>query len=123
MAQSTAVQRYEVEPLLSPVEAKRAKYNGNGILGHEIVEEPGGYMVYFPKGHSIRVRTRAELERLGFHKKPKRVAMDVDVDTHEEEDDPQTITPKQLVAKRTTRRGGRTATAEEVLGDAGEGDI
>lgn len=30
------------------------------------VEEPAGYMVSFPKGHSIRVRNLDELKRLGF---------------------------------------------------------
>jgi len=28
------------------------------------IEEPSSYILRFPKGHSIRVRTRAELERL-----------------------------------------------------------
>ena len=29
--------------------------------------EPAGYLVKFPKGHSIRVKDYAELERLGFN--------------------------------------------------------
>ena len=32
------------------------------------VEVPYGYNVYFPAGHRIRVRTDAELKRLGFDK-------------------------------------------------------
>lgn len=35
------------------------------------IEEPAGYMVYLRRGHSIRVATRAELVRLGFHIVPR----------------------------------------------------
>jgi hypothetical protein len=33
-------------------------------------KEPAGFMVYFPRGHAIRVRTKADLERYGLDKKP-----------------------------------------------------
>jgi len=33
---------------------------------YETRREPAGYMVKFPKGHSIRVGTYAELKRMGF---------------------------------------------------------
>ena len=39
------------------------------------VVEKEMYMVYFPQGHSIRV-DRKELERLGFHLKPRLVDME-----------------------------------------------
>ena len=34
------------------------------------VEEPAGFMVYFPNGHSFRVRTKEELERLKLDGNP-----------------------------------------------------
>jgi hypothetical protein len=40
------------------------------------VEERDCWMVYFPQGHSIRVTSRAELERMGFDKKPRMVDME-----------------------------------------------
>jgi hypothetical protein len=40
-----------------------------------VVVEKDMYMVYFPQGHSIRV-DRKELERLGFHLKPRLVDLE-----------------------------------------------
>ncbi len=34
------------------------------LFSYKEVEEPTSYLLKFPKGHSIRVRTRAEVERL-----------------------------------------------------------
>ncbi len=39
-------------------------------------EEPAGYLVHMTRGHSIRVRNRAELERLGFAGEPELVDPD-----------------------------------------------
>lgn len=40
-----------------------------------VTEEREMFMVYFPQGHSIRV-DRKELERLGFHLRPRLVDME-----------------------------------------------
>ena len=32
----------------------------------EVIEEPAGWMVYFPTGVSLRIRTQEELDRLEF---------------------------------------------------------
>jgi|TARA_Y100001951_G_scaffold78352_1_gene65875 hypothetical protein len=37
-----------------------------GGFDYKDVEEPAGYMVFFPSGSSIRIRTDDELKRLGF---------------------------------------------------------
>ena len=37
-----------------------------GGFDYKEIEEPAGYMVFFPSGSSIRVRTDDELQRLGF---------------------------------------------------------
>lgn len=75
---------FQVEKLKGKVEHKRFSYeprdtgrkdrNGNPIMTHiqkvETVKEDAGYMVYFPRGHSIRVRDDAELKRLGLDRNP-----------------------------------------------------
>jgi len=47
----------------------------------EEVEDTGGYMVYFPKGHSIRVRDDEELAALGFDKPAKLIDMETGDET------------------------------------------
>jgi hypothetical protein len=37
----------------------------------ELVEEPAGYMVYFPRGHVVRIPTRQLLEHYNLHMKPR----------------------------------------------------
>lgn len=79
---------YEVYPLPGSVKkTKRSikavgeKTLANGksrtIYRHftEEVTEPAGFIVKFPFGHSIRVRSQEELERLGFHLVPGLVSM------------------------------------------------
>lgn len=58
--------RFEVHKLEGDVD--RAKYNKDkdGKLVLETVKEPAGWMVYFPNGSSIRVRTEQEMMRCGF---------------------------------------------------------
>ncbi len=40
--------------------------NGSSVFHKREVEAPAGFMVYFPQGHSIRVESQEQLERLGF---------------------------------------------------------
>ena len=47
-----------------------------GGFKEKTTEEDAGYMVYFPTGASIRVRTEKELERLGFTKAPELIDME-----------------------------------------------
>jgi hypothetical protein len=44
------------------------------------VEQPRGWMVYFPRGHSVHVRTRKEMQRLGYLDAPQRVDLDGDTE-------------------------------------------
>lgn len=56
---------YEVETLEGTVVEKQIKrVDGRNV--ETDVEVPAGYMVFFPRGHSMRVRNDAELARLGF---------------------------------------------------------
>lgn len=51
------------------------------LMKEETVREDAGYMVYFPNGHSVRVRNKKELERLNI--KPGKAKI-VNMDTAEE---------------------------------------
>jgi hypothetical protein len=42
----------------------------------EMVEEPAGYMVYFPRGHVVRIPNRQILEHYKLHLKPKIINLD-----------------------------------------------
>lgn len=37
----------------------------------EMVEEPAGYMVYFPRGHVVRIPNRQLLEHYNLHMRPR----------------------------------------------------
>lgn len=56
---------FVIEELDGTVKRERLQYK-NGEVVAKVVEEPAGYMVYFPNGNSIRVRDHKELCRLGF---------------------------------------------------------
>lgn len=57
--------RYEVEFVDDTVtETHLVRKDGRNV--EKEVEVPYGYNVYFPAGHSIRVRDKDELKRLGF---------------------------------------------------------
>jgi hypothetical protein len=67
--------RFEVEVLDgSTTETHYSRIDGRNV--ESTVEVPRGYMVYFPAGHSIRVRTREELHRLGFDHGAELIDMD-----------------------------------------------
>jgi len=50
--------------------------NKDGGFIQKEVNEPAGYMVFFPNGSSIRVRTDEELRRLGFDSPALLIDMD-----------------------------------------------
>lgn len=67
MLQQNIKPRYEVEHVDEMVtETHVVRENDRNV--EKKVEVPYGYNVYFPAGHSMRVRDDAELKRLGFDK-------------------------------------------------------
>lgn len=52
-----------------------AKHNGKTI-SFDKKDDKCGYMIYFPQGHSIHVRTVEELRRLGFDRRPSMIDME-----------------------------------------------
>lgn len=51
------------------------KKGGVGIV-QKLVEQPAGWLVYFPRGHVIRVRNKEELRRYRLHKEPRIVNLE-----------------------------------------------
>lgn len=47
---------------------------GKGLV-REMKTQDAGYMVYFPRGHAIRIRNDEELRRYGFHREPRIINM------------------------------------------------
>lgn len=66
-ARQRFVPAFMVQKLDGVIEREVIKFDTKGKKRVELVKEPAGYLVKFPsKGHSIRVRSDAELKRLGF---------------------------------------------------------
>jgi|TARA_Y100000034_G_C6887065_1_gene407414 hypothetical protein len=79
--------KYEVyamdgEREVTKISFKRVKLEGTDPVKYKLrrVEKkkkvPNGFMVYFPRGHSIHVTTEKELKRLGLDGSPMMVDMD-----------------------------------------------
>jgi hypothetical protein len=61
---------YAVVPLKEEVTRFITRWSREKGLYDEPVKEPGGYLVYFPRGHCLRL-TEKELKRYRLDKKPK----------------------------------------------------
>jgi hypothetical protein len=66
---------YVVVPLDGVVKREQTIYTRKVGLQKRVVEQPAGYMVYFPQGHALRFRTKAELEAYGLHHEPNIINM------------------------------------------------
>lgn len=60
---------YVVVPLEGYVRRFVTVLHGNKAF-KELREEPAGYMVYFPKGHALRIRSLQDLKAYGLNRKP-----------------------------------------------------
>jgi len=76
MPQRNIKPRFEVHQINQTIVETRYRRTEDGINEKYTVEVPYGYDVYFPAGHSIRVATDAELQRLGFMDPPDLIDMD-----------------------------------------------
>lgn len=94
-----------------------ANHNGKG-LSYEKKDTKCGYMVYFPQGHSIHVRTRAELKRLGFD----RQAGLIDMESGEEVPVNANRSLKEHVNRKTKPTRGAESGDETLEGLQSEGD-
>lgn len=106
----SVVQAFQVEAVEGHKTVMRATYNKEkGGFDYTPVKEEWGFMVYFPGGHSLRVKDVKELERLGFTDKPKLV----DLETGEEVPQHFDNSPKAMVQRNTQTRGKVVAELEE----------
>lgn len=54
---------------------KADRGKGGESFIREMVEEPAGFMVYFPRGHALRISTVEELKRYGLNREPRIINM------------------------------------------------
>ena len=66
---------FEVE-IMEGTEVITRSFYQDGKFTQKEETVPKGYMVYFPSGHSIRVRSMAEMRRLGFDQSPNLIDME-----------------------------------------------
>lgn len=75
---------FVVREITEPVKRKKYFLEGKTIVDartglkktkftrvERLVEEPGGFMVYFPRGHCIRLKDRAALRKYKLDQKPQ----------------------------------------------------
>ena len=104
--------RYEVEFVDEEVTEKHfVREDGRNV--EKEVQVPYGYNVYFPAGHSMRVRTDDELKRLGFDKPAELI----------DEDTGDVVGSTQHSLKRNVqhRAGASKRRADTTAVDAGQG--
>lgn len=66
---------YVVVPQEQPVIREVHTMTKKG-LQKKAVEQPGGYLVYFPRGHVIRLRNKSELRRYKLDQQPSIINLD-----------------------------------------------
>jgi len=66
---------FEVEALEGKEKVTRTFFD-DGVMKQETDEVPRGWNVYFPAGHSIRIRSETEMRRLGFLEAPSLLDME-----------------------------------------------
>lgn len=104
MPQANVLPKYEVELLEGTTMRRVAKKTEKGLEFEEI-EVPKGYMVYFPRGASMRVPTLKRLEQLGL----AAPAPIVDMDSGDEQPNPASLSLKSRVESLNLRNGRRPA--------------
>ena len=74
----------------------------------EMTEEPAGYMVYFPRGHVVRIPTRQLLEHYNLHMKPRIINL-------EGLTDPNSPLGRVMMAQNTDARAGAMLDMETMV--------
>lgn len=62
---------YVVVPIEGTVVRKINTWTKKAGLSNKFVEQPGGFLVYFPRGHVLRMKDKAELRHYRLHKEPR----------------------------------------------------
>ena len=94
--------KYQIKPIEGTVERPVVKII-DGKFQQVMVEEPAGFMVFFPSGASMRARDVEQLRELGIN--PNEVPGLIDMETGEEVAQPQVADLEQIsVAKSRNKR-------------------
>jgi len=102
---------YEVE-MLEGKEMVTRSYYEDGTYKQVEEKVDRGWMVYFPNGHSIRVRSSDEMRRLGFMDAPNLL----DMETGEEVHNPK-VSLKENARRKTRSRKPQSAATGGILKD------
>lgn len=62
---------FVVVALAGTVKRSVCRWTKDEGITREEVDQPAGFMVYFPRGHALRFKNKAELARYGLDKKPR----------------------------------------------------
>jgi hypothetical protein len=74
----------------------------------EFIDQPAGYMVYFPMGHCLRMRDKAQLKQYNLHRKPRIINLE---GLH----DPNSPIGKMMMADDDEIRRGAYADLEKLV--------
>lgn len=63
---------YVVRELEGTVQREITPYDKKSKeITRKIIEQPAGYLIYFPRGHVLRMKSKEELAHYGLNRKPK----------------------------------------------------
>lgn len=97
---------FVVVALEGTVRRLKTRYTKDEGLVQEDAEEPAGFLVYFPKGHALRLKDEAALKKHGLDKAPLFINM-------QGLTDPNSPLGKIFAAQEEGARQGAYATIEE----------
>lgn len=97
---------YVVVPIEGNVTRKINTWNKKGGIQEKFVDQPGGYMVYFPRGHVLRLRDKAELRRYKLDRPPRIINL-------EGLADPNSAIGRVMFAQDESSRAGAMADLEK----------
>jgi len=110
--------RFETEDISEKKSIRTIANHDGKTFTFEKKDDQCGYMVYFPQGHSIHIRTKGELKRLGFH----RQANLIDMESGEEVPLAMNRSLKEHVNRKTKPSRGAQSADETLDGLQAEGD-
>ncbi len=67
---------YVVVPMDGAVKRKINTWTKKAGLGEKYVDQPAGFLVYFPRGHVLRIKDQAQLKHYRLDKAPRIVNLE-----------------------------------------------
>lgn len=97
---------YVVVPLEGEVTRKINTWTKKAGLSEKFVDVPAGYLVYFPRGHVLRIRNKEELRQYKLDKDPEFIDL-------KGLSDPKSAIGKLMMAQEDGERRGAYQTLEQ----------